>query len=249
MKPSIYNKEFYDFNYQTSHKSAHEIFLILFTKFKPQNILDVGCGVGTWLKAAEELGVKDILGLDGNYVNSAQLLIDGDNFKACDLAKPFDLQRKFELVISMEVAEHLPKESARDFVGSLCRHGNIILFSAAIPMQGGVFHVNEQWQSYWVGKFAEHSFQPFDLIRPFIWQNDSVAEYYKQNTIVFVNSNDYELVSRVELMKQATPPIFDIVHPDSYMLKSNPLNWALKDVILYLPSILKRVLKNRVFKK
>ena len=126
---------------------------IVLEMIKPNSILDVGCGIGTWLKVFEEYGVDDYLGIDGDYVDRSTLKISEKRFLPNDLRKRWSLNRKFDLVVSLEVAEHLPEEVADLFVSTLSAHGDTILFSAAIPGQGGQNHVNEQWPTYWQKKF------------------------------------------------------------------------------------------------
>ncbi|QDH79801.1 class I SAM-dependent methyltransferase [Echinicola soli] len=153
----------------------------------PQSVLDVGCGIGTWMKAFSQNGVAEVIGVDGDYVDR-QLLkkyIPLGNFIPRNLEQPFDLHRKFDLVISLEVAEHLKPSSAQDFVDSLTRHGDTILFSAAVPGQGGQRHINEQWLSYWAGKFADKGFYTYDPFRPRIWNDKRIETWYRQNMVVF----------------------------------------------------------------
>jgi len=94
------------------------------------------------------------------------------------------LNRKYDLAISLEVAEHLPEQFADLFVKTLILHSDIILFSAAIPGQGGQNHLNEQWPDYWIEKFSKHGYFFHDLIRPLIWNNKKVDYWYKQNTFL-----------------------------------------------------------------
>jgi SAM-dependent methyltransferase len=139
-----------------------------------RSVVDVGCGDGSWLAVFRELGVDEILGVDGEYIDREILQIPQDCFQAVDLSKPFDLGRVFDLAISLEVAEHLPSESAPVFVESLTRAAPLVLFSAAIPFQGGVHHVNEQWPDKWAGLFRGHDYVPVDFLRKRIWRNDAV---------------------------------------------------------------------------
>lgn len=154
--------------------------------YNPQSVLDVGCGTGTWLKAFDEAGVKDYLGIDGDYVNPSQLQIPKGKFNAVDLQNTWNLNRKFDIVISLEVAEHLPETSADIFVEALTRHSDTIVFSAAIPGQGGQRHINEQWPAYWKKKFATHGFYFHDVLRPLLWDNPNIDWWYRQN-IFLVN--------------------------------------------------------------
>src|SRR5260221_12957101 len=115
----------------------------------PKSVLDVGCGIGTWLKAFEEEGVLDLLGLDGDHVDKRLLKIRPTQFKIQNLMNRWSVNRKFDLVISFEVAEHLPAQTSDLFVEMLVNHSDTILFSAAVPKQEGQNHLNEQWPSYW----------------------------------------------------------------------------------------------------
>jgi SAM-dependent methyltransferase len=155
---------------------------------EPRSVVDVGCGVGVWLSAFREQGVEDILGLDGAYVSRSLLLIPPDRFTECDLANGVSQSRSFDLVVSLEVAEHLPAGCADRFVRSLIGLGKVVLFSAAIPGQGGTKHVNEQWPEYWQERFASHGYQVVDCLRPRFWNNEAIPGCYRQNMFLFVEA-------------------------------------------------------------
>lgn len=175
-----------------------------------KSVLDVGCGTGTWLRVFGDHSVNDYVGIDGEYVDPTQLYIDKSKFIPHDLTRPIDLQRKFDLVLSLEVAEHLPESAADTFVETLVRHGRVVVFSAAIPGQGGQNHLNEQWPAYWQEKFKSHGYLYYDLIRPKIWHNDGVDVWYRQNMfILFHESLEFDF------------PVYnnsDLIHP-AYWLR------------------------------
>ena len=152
----------------------------------PQSVLDVGCGAGAMLATFAAAGLVDLVGLDDDAVDAGVFCCDPTFITRVDLAQPFDLGRRFDLVVSLEVAEHLSKDHARAFVASLVRHGDVILFSAAIPGQGGVNHVNEQWQSWWAEIFGSMGFRCLDVIRPVIWNEAAMPIWYKQNAFLYV---------------------------------------------------------------
>jgi SAM-dependent methyltransferase len=180
--------------------APREVVPIIMDLVKPKNVLDVGCGTGTWLKAFEEAGVINYIGIDGNYVDSSQLNIPDGKFVAKDLSKWWSLNGKFDLVLSLEVAEHLPGESADLFVETLVNHANEnIIFSAAIPNQGGQNHLNEQWPEYWQQKFLKHGFYFHDVIRPLIWHNEEVDWWYRQN-IFLVNRQKKDAATKLSLI-------------------------------------------------
>lgn len=165
----------------------------VFQFIEPKSVLDVGCGTGTWLKSLESFGIVDYIGIDGNYVTQEKLLIRNENFIGIDLTKPFNLNRKFDLVVSLEVAEHLPEHSSEDFIKSLVLHADNILFSAAIPNQGGQYHINEQWTDYWQKKFAQHGYYFHDIIRSKIWNNSSIHWWYSQNIFLVTKEKSNSL--------------------------------------------------------
>jgi hypothetical protein len=137
-------------------RSAEVVIPVVRELLAPGSVLDAGCGLGTWLRVWQQNGVQDILGVDGtDDLPPGTRLISTDHFRAIDLRAPFNLGRRFALVQSLEVAEHLPRACAAGFVQSLCDHGDMVLFGAAIPGQGGHRHVNAQWQSHWARLFAK----------------------------------------------------------------------------------------------
>jgi hypothetical protein len=132
-------------------------------------------------------GATDVQGVDGPYVDQDKLHIPKQRFLAGDLARPLTLNRQFDLVQSLEVAEHLPETAADQFVDSLVRHGRLVLFSAATPGQGGENHINEQPWEYWREKFFKRDFELFDFFRPRLTSNRAVYIWYRHNTFLFAH--------------------------------------------------------------
>ena len=212
----LYTPEFYR-QLASGRQSAHEVLPIILQLLKPQSIADIGCGCGDWLAAAAELGVKDILGVDGDWVQESQLAISREKFLVRDLATPLNLGRRFDLVLSLEVAEHLPASAARGFIQGLCQTADKIVFSAAIPGQGGRHHVNEQWPVYWADIFGQFGYACYDLLRPRIWGNPRVAWYYAQNCLIFAR-----LGSAPHLGRETRP--LSLVHPALWSAQVSRLN-------------------------
>jgi SAM-dependent methyltransferase len=216
MTGASYPNSFFDEQRGGSIASARHVVPIVMELIQPRSVVDVGCGTGTWLSVFAEHQVVDFIGLDGDYVDRSQLLIPEDRFLACDLVDPVKLGRRFDLAVSVEVAEHLPEDSAGTIVSSLTQLAPIVLFSAAVPGQGGFRHVNEQWPSYWVSRFAEHNFVLVDAIRPRIWENRSVAWWYVQNTLLFVSIDEFQAQARLRTESNSRPAMIDLVHPRMY---------------------------------
>ena len=184
--------------------APREVVPLVIQLVNPKSVLDVGCGTGIWLKVFEEQGMLDYIGVDGSHLSIDMLKIPARNFLVQDLREPFLLDRKFDLVISLEVAEHLEEQYAQQFVRTLISHGDTILFSAAIPGQGGQNHLNEQWPEYWQKKFEEHGFFLMDIIRPLIWKNEKIDWWYRQN--IFLVTKGKPNHTRNEMIS--------VVHPD-----------------------------------
>ncbi|MGB3511111.1 MAG: Wzt carbohydrate-binding domain-containing protein [Microcoleaceae cyanobacterium] len=189
-------------------------------EFSEISIVDVGCGDGTWLSVFKDYGFKKCLGIDGDYVTPDLLQISPSEFLSKDLTLPLEINQKFDLVLSLEVAEHLPFECADTFVESLVNLGKIIVFSAAIPGQGGEEHINEQWPNYWVDRFKRKEYLVIDCLRKKIWENDRVEPWYAQNILVFIKDDyleKYPLLFRE--YQNTNSSHLAIIHPKIYLSK------------------------------
>lgn len=181
----VYEDKYYDYIDAGSIRSAHGIIPVLRRYAQINSVLDVGCGRGAWLNGWKQSGLNDFTGVDGAYVQVEKLPFPPDHFVAVDLVKPFDLKRKFDLVQCLEVAEHLPSSASETLVDSLARHGDLIFFSAAVPGQGGEFHVNERPIRDWVDLFKARGFAAWDVVRPAVRDNGSVEPWYRYNSVLF----------------------------------------------------------------
>jgi SAM-dependent methyltransferase len=233
MEENQYTNDFYNSQRFYSRLSGSNVLPLVFKLIKVNSILDVGCGTGEWLKAAKDLGVDNICGLDGHYVDRDLLAIPKENFIDFDLKSPIDLKRKFDLVISMEVAEHLPETVSESFVESLTRHSDFVLFSAAIPKQDGTYHINEQFQDFWVEKFEGHGYLPIDFLRKKLWSKKGIDWWYKQNMILFVKKSVIESNSQLNsLYLEYKKSTYNIQHPEmTFLLEkiNTPISRFLKE--------------------
>jgi len=241
MKNAVYNDKFYSWQGIGSVNSAAIILPKVFEVLpKINSIVDFGCGTGTWLSIANNLGVSEVCGLDGSWVNKEMLKIPKECFLETNLDKEVLLEKKYDLAISLEVAEHISPESAELFVESLVKASDIVLFSAAIPFQGGLKHINEQWPEYWINIFAKNGYVVMDFLRKQIWNDKNVEFWYKQNIILFVKK---DICNRITIPSDIhTPSPLSLVHPELYLLFVNRdvyrISW--KDFFI---AIIKRILK------
>jgi hypothetical protein len=166
--------------------SARVMVPLLATLVDIGSVVDLGCKHGEWLSIFREHGVTDMAGYDRSK-HAAQLIIPPEVFNVVDLTKPFTIGRTYDLAMCIEVAEHLVASAARPLVQALTTAAPVVLFSAAIPGQGGQNHVNEQPHDYWHALFAERGFHTLDCLRPAIWQDSRVAWWYRQNTFLYAS--------------------------------------------------------------
>jgi hypothetical protein len=147
----------------------------------PHSLLDVGCGTGTWLKVAMDCGIEELMGVDGVTIPPEQLLVPGNCFQVRDLTISWDLGRRFDAALCLEVAEHLDESHSGTLLDVLTRHSDIIIFSAACPGQPGQHHVNCQWPAYWQQLFNRRGYVCCDAVRWRIWEMEAVEPWYRQN--------------------------------------------------------------------
>lgn len=214
-----YDENFYRAQKDDSFRSASVILPLVAELVHPRTVIDVGCGVGTWLAVWQKNFGAEIYGLDGDYVDRSQLFIDKKDFHSFNLEERITLNRRFDLAMTLEVAEHLTPARADSFVEDLTKLSDVILFSAAIPAQGGTNHVNEQWQSYWAKKFLRFGYVAIDCIRPKIWTTNDVSFWYRQNIFIYAKSTELYLYPELQefYLKHRDATIFDAVHPEMWI--------------------------------
>jgi len=204
-----------------------------------RSVVDVGCGPAWWLAEFMARGVTDVLGIDGNWVDPSALQIPVDQFVASDLELSIRVGRRFDLAVCVEVAEHLPETRAAGLIHDLVDLSPCVLFSAAIPGQGGTHHINEQFLSYWAGHFARHHFAPVDLIRPQIWNNENVQYWYRQNIIIFAAAGH-------PILDLGPTTANDYIHPE-YLRQMQSRNRppTLGEQLSSFPRALRRSIRSR----
>lgn len=201
-----------------SVQSAQHIVPLIVELFHPRRVIDVGCGIGAWLAVFRDHGVAEVMGVDGDYINRRSLLIAEDEFVPFDLRSPLRLKQQFDLALCLEVAEHLSADCAAPLVRSLVSLAPVVVFSAAVPFQGGVHHVNEQWPAYWVERFNAEGYTAVDCLRPKIWENQAVEWYYAQNILCFIRR---DALRRYPLPENAyRNSMLTVIHPRNYVGKA-----------------------------
>jgi hypothetical protein len=175
MTAGLYGPAFFAGRSHTVAQSATAVVPHLMALLSPRSVVDFGCGQGEWLDAfpvdVETMGV-DIAAPE--RMNFAQL----------DLTEPIQLGT-FDLVLCLETGEHLPEDSADTLIDTLVRHGDVVVFGAAVPGQEGKGHINCQPHRYWHDKFEARGFETRDVIRPLIENDARVSPWYRSNMFVY----------------------------------------------------------------
>jgi cyclopropane fatty-acyl-phospholipid synthase-like methyltransferase len=225
MSNNLYNNDFYKDRADNTEYSARILSTFVVKNIgNIKSVVDVGCGVGAWLREFKNQKIEVVKGYDGHYVNKNFLVIDKEEFEEINLEKvgKETVSRRFDLCVSLEVAEHISKAQAVNFIEFLTSLSPTVLFSAAIPGQGGVNHINEQWPKYWINIFKDKGYTCLDVIRPEIWENDKVILCYRNNAMIF--TRDKHLINQC-----ASLPTFhgnNLVHPTLF---NNKLNRGVKE--------------------
>lgn len=240
-KPTPYTGAFYDDCHIGSLLSARTVAPIVCGLISPASAVDVGCARGEWLTAFRENGVGTVRGLDGGYVDQSTLLIEREFFTPSDLSGDFQIPGKFDLAICLEVAEHLPKERAAALVRRLTAAAPVILFSAAVPGQGGTDHVNERWPGYWRRLFGEQGYTMLDPVRPLIREDRRVRWWYRQNIVMFASSA--AIRDNPSLAAEAARPLQEMEWVHQHLMR-NRGTWRF--MLTYLRRQLKRAFRSKL---
>lgn len=241
-----YAKGFYRSRDDSTRASAEAVVPLMVDWVGPRSVVDVGCGVGTWLDVFRASGVEDVFGVEGSWVDPSALVIPRARFLAHDLRRPLELGRTFDLALSLEVAEHLPPESAETLVGSLVRLAPVVLFSAAVPFQGGRHHVHERWPEYWAGLFADVGYAVADAVRPRVWNTPGVKVWYAQNSLLYVRRDRLADLPRLAAeVTRTDPERLAMAHPRLYERNSDLRRQSLGDVLAVLPHLVGRAVRRR----
>jgi len=156
---SVYDEKFYEMNQREGLAMAEwlcpAVIEIFNLKEKTGSIVDVGAGTGHLVKQFRNM---DFIcnGLEGSEYAVCHSLTD---IYLVDLRTALAVSLKYDLAISLEVAEHIDPEFVDVYVDNLCALSDTILISAAVPNQGGEHHVNEQPFWYWLEKFEKRGYK------------------------------------------------------------------------------------------
>jgi hypothetical protein len=196
-----------------AHK--RKILEVLRKHYDFQSVADLGCGRAGWLRVAKSMGIQKVHGYDIPEIDISQREIKENEFTPVDLSEKYSFNQAFDLAISTEVAEHIPVNGTENFIGNLVEAAPVILFSAALPYQGGLGHVNENWVEYWHGFFQERDYHCIDFLRDKLWHDPSIPYYYRQNLLLYVNRDKLNHFVGQGMIESNNPK--SLIHPDMYI--------------------------------
>jgi SAM-dependent methyltransferase len=219
-----YDGGFFDYVSIGSKRSAAIVVPLVLQHYGAKSVADIGCGRGAWLPEWRHAGIADYLGIDGDYVDQDRLLIPRDRFMTQDLTKRFDIGRIFDLAVSLEVGEHINFSDTEVYIDNLCAHSNAILFSAAVPGQGGFLHVNEQDYSFWRDQFSARGYRLFDFLRPALRTHQAVEPWYRYNSLFFARADAVDRLSEQARLAE--------IRPNEPIPDHSPMSWRLRNAII-----------------
>ena len=148
---------------------------------KIKTLLDLGCGPAFYVSNIAEEGIS-CEAYDGNP-NTPELTNGLGQVK--DLSVDFDLGKKYDFVLSLEVGEHIPQEFEDIFINNVLKHSSkYVLLSWAIPRQGGDGHFNEQPNNYIINKITALGFE-YDKELSQEFRKNAKAHWFKNTLMLF----------------------------------------------------------------
>lgn len=202
---------------QGSFSSAQEIVPKLISRYSPMSVVDIGCGTGSFANEFLKLGIAEVIGYEGDWMKPLPTLLPKANYRYHDLRTPIESSKSYDMCLCLEVAEHICENSAANLISILTLMSSRVVFSAAIPKQGGNQHVNEQWPAYWSKLFAERGFFLEWDPRQSIWENDKIEGCYRQNLLIFAKNS----ANNLEEPKALVHPVIWI---DAMAVRKVPLS-------------------------
>ncbi|SMD36479.1 Methyltransferase domain-containing protein [Reichenbachiella faecimaris] len=235
---TVDNPNFIYDNWAYNNSSASQIVPYVIDRFKPKSVIDIGCGTGSWLSVFKSKGVKSILGVDSSIFNQSCFSIEESEYQKIDLSTNVELDKKYDLAISLEVGEHIEESCSDTFIDNLCNASDLILFSAAIPGQGGQMHINEQWPDYWINKFFQRGFEVDDSIKKVFWTNKKIHWWYRQNVLIFKRTTTSGLSTNLPT---------NLVHPELFEYRNSEIA-LYKSGIIGVKSAFKMLINAVIYK-
>lgn len=169
-----------------------------------------------------EAGVNSAHGIDGPWNSQDAMLDQRIVFQSHDFNEALKLDgRRFDLAMSLEVAEHLEPKSTVTFIQALTSVSDVVLFGAAFERQGGTNHINERRPSAFATEFKTLGYEPFDVFRPTFWGDKRVESWYRQNTFLYAKTDSpaHARIASAGYQPMRETAFMDCMHPDIYLYR------------------------------
>jgi SAM-dependent methyltransferase len=242
-----YDKSFYSHMDKGSSSSARIILAEIARHVPFHSIVDIGCGEGSWLRAALELrpNLNRAVGIDGPWTKPYHGGMAAE-FIYHDLSDSLPKLPAFDLAVCVEVAEHLPASRTKGLISDLARLSDVVLFSGAIPGQSGTGHINERWAAEWYEEFKSQNFDAYDLLRPGLWTKQGVSPWYAQNVFLFARQglDAFKALERERITGRDDWRLW-LVHPGIFQL-SGCDTAGFGRMLKALPAAAKRTFMTRI---
>lgn len=163
--------------------------------YNPKMVIDAGCAIGTYIDELLNRGIN-AYGIEGSIKAIPYLVAPKNRIIFADLRVPVTEEMKeqitkFDLLISLEVAEHIEPEYADVFLDNLTIHSDHILMTAALPGVAGKHHINCQLPEYWVAKMAQRGYKRMpeyekrfkEFLEP--WKRRTAVKHYYNHVLCF----------------------------------------------------------------
>lgn len=184
----------------------------IYKSLQPKSVIDVGCGSGQilyWLRRKNRfVPIQDRVVVRGfeKSVSATRFWPKSvkDYIQIADCTEILPRSNVADVVICVEVAEHITEDSSPQLINNLCALSqNFIVFSAAPPGQGGIGHINEQIWDFWEEKFLSNGWIEdisktnefraaidLDLVNLVLGRKRRVSPWYRSNIRILININN-----------------------------------------------------------
>jgi 2-polyprenyl-3-methyl-5-hydroxy-6-metoxy-1,4-benzoquinol methylase len=152
---TMYGREYYErMDRKEALEDCKKFSEVILANYDQENIIEFGCGTGRLLYDFYNNDVE-VHGLELSKIAQDVSQLPSGKVETHDLKKPYYPKQTYDIVLCVEVLEHLPEYATETIVSSIARSAPVAIVTAATPGQGGTHHVNEQPHTYWMGKFEE----------------------------------------------------------------------------------------------
>ena len=132
---------------------ARELGKVLVSMYAPKSVIDIGCNRGIYLEGFQSAGCE-VLGIDSDEQALSKAKVPTIRLDITNGLNP----KKYDLALCLEVLEHIEEAKSDKVISNICKGADTVVFSAALPGQGGDGHINCQQKAHWIEKFKANGY-------------------------------------------------------------------------------------------